>query len=599
MSQTTATQWPTITLAEVTATPGTILPAPDAELTESIRAQGITDPLHITYTSTGAPQIIDGRRRAAAAQAAGLDTLPYSTRPMIRVDALNAHPHNARDKATAPRDMVESVRLEGVLIPLKIDGTRIIDGHIRLDAARRTGRTHVPYEQDTRDEASQYLDMVTTARHRHGLSQGEEAGALFRATEAGASIQRAARAAGLTQKDAKKAIKGGRSKTATRVASAYTLTLDQMAALADLAEQAPEAAKKVEAEAAKRPHDIRYIIARAITEQAAKAKAAAHRVKLENSGAKFKEFDDLSDRAQRLEGKDATVHARKCKGHVWVLEHETDEQHTPYCANVVLYEHTTTQTTSEKGQQTAEAVKAKEAERAARRAVKSGNLDWDAATEMRRQWLTEFFSARTTPATKVEAVQRVTARILMTGYLAADRLSAHGLPEILAEFIGADAARLQSHADRERTAAKASPKRAAILSLAILIAGFEAKMRRDAWRTDSQRNEDQRQAAARLLGWLTDLGYQPTEIETAVRDDKPYEPESQPKAETSQNVTEEAANEVPGQATIEQAPDSADEDKQAPESADEDEPGGEDAEPSKAPEPVDAPAAAEGDHHTP
>ncbi|MFE7665125.1 ParB/RepB/Spo0J family partition protein [Streptomyces celluloflavus] len=545
-----APQWPTLTTAEIAAYPGNILPAPDADLTASLMADGITDPLHIVLTSTGEPQIIDGRRRAAAAIAAGITELPYSTRPMIRVSHLLAHPHNARTKAKATREMVESIKAEGVLIPVKISpttrGMLLTDGHLRLDGARKAGRTHVPYEIDQRDEASQHLDMVATARHRQGLTLHEEAAALFRAHDHGAELGRVARAGGLTQKDARKAIKAGSSKTATRVAATYTLTLDQMATLAELAEQAPEAAQRIERAAAERREYIPHLIAREVKKQARAAKATAHRTKLEKAGASIRQMAELSPKAAPVAEltRGAKDHEKTCRGHVWVLE-DGDDQYTPYCVNTVLYEHNAE---GAEGDTTAAAVTAKAAQTAARRAVKAGNLDWDAATELRRQYLTQLIGARTIPQKTVDAMSRITAATLISGGMAAERLTAIGQPEILAQLLGVSADKIATREACQQLISKASAKRLPVISFAILAAGFETKMRREAWRTDEQRNNDIRRPAAQWLNWLTEtLGYDAHPIETATRDDQAYTPgapaeDDQPAADMHADGADEAGD---------------------------------------------------------
>ncbi|MFH8350248.1 ParB N-terminal domain-containing protein [Streptomyces sp. NPDC018045] len=566
-----AQQWPTIAVADLGD-----LPDPDPELAESVCADGITEPLWITGALTGEPQIREGRRRAAAARAAGLTDVPYTPRPVIRVDALTAHPANARRSAKAPRDMVNSVAAEGVLIPVKVvrdgDGWRITDGHVRVDAARQAGRTHVAYEVDERDEASQRLDMVTTARHREGLSLAEEAAALFGAAELGADLGRIAAAGGLrTQKEAKKAIRAGGSKAAVRAAARYDLTLDQMAALADLSDLSADAAKAVEKALSDGQRNIDYLIQRETLVAKRTARLKEQRETLTRAGATIVTGDDLGAKARRvadIPGISAKRH-EACQGHVWALD-EAADRYEPWCKNITVYGHTKAFEAKAAADRAAKAAATGDAkgaaaastgaetpqEKARRKAhlaaVKQGNLDWDAAAAVRRQFLAKICTGKVSRK-RTDAMTRIVTMTMARPGLAADRLRAIGADEITAEILG-----VKTGTDLVKLVQQSSPQRLPVLQFAILAGGFEDKARREAWRTDGQRNNEIREGAALWLDWLTTLlGYEPEAIEAAVRDDQPYDA-----AAAAQDATgDQPATPLtggPGEAEDTPAPDEAD-----------------------------------------
>ncbi|MFK0294828.1 ParB/RepB/Spo0J family partition protein [Streptomyces sp. NPDC090442] len=532
-------QWATHSIDDLTAHPGNTLPEPDAELVADITAHGVTDPLHIVLTGNGEPLIVDGRKRAAAARAAGLAELPYSRRPLIRVTDLMRHPRNARKDARADREMVESIRVNGVRIPLKITltdkGWKVIDGHVRLDGAKKAKITHVPYERDDeRDDAGQYLDMVATARHRRGLKAAEEHGALFAAAECGASLAEVKAAGGLrTQTEARKVIKAGGSKTVSKVTAHHGLTLDQMAALADLPTDAAQRIEQAAAESRYTPN-ITHMITRETQAAANAVKAEKHRAKLTKAGARIVPADELSPNARpvaELDDDARTHHHKRCKGHAWTLE-TGDDHYTAYCVNAVLYEHIAP------ASDTVEQV-SRAAAKAHRAAVKAGNRDWDAATAERRAFIGRLVTARTLPDKTVNKMHRFVAEMMISGGKMAERLTANGQDEVLADLLSIKAPEAGRAAAIEKAVAKAPFRRLPVVMFAVVAAGFECKTRQDAWRTDDQHNPYSRPEAARWFRLLRDLGHDLHPIEAAVADEETYHPEQhQP---TAENIKEAPA----------------------------------------------------------
>ncbi|MGW2793616.1 ParB N-terminal domain-containing protein [Streptomyces sp. NPDC001251] len=528
---TTTTVWPTLPVAQL-ADQAAAVPA-DAALTESVAADGLTDPLYVATTATGTVRVVDGLRRLAAAVAAGLTEVPVTYRPLIRLDALTAHPGNVRTNLRITKTFRASVRALGVRIPLSVtptpEGLRVVDGHRRLAAAVAEGLTHVPYELDERDEAGQMLDMVTTATHREGLTVVEEASALFAASELGAGIRSLAAASGRTQADVKTAVRVARSTAAaaaaaTRTAQAPTvpLTLDQLAQIAALEEQDPAAAQRVADQIATTPTNpthLEWMIGRELTALKAAAELAARRAELEAEGARIRTLEELSEKAApvyRLRDVATVTDHAACQGDAWVM---TDDTYVRYCTNAQLFGHTMPATASS----------IKERDRAVRRARIAGGRDWDTATTLRQQWLTAQISPKSLPRARADQFTAiVTAELLNGGPALCARLSHDKRPALTAEFLGIE------NADQLTERAAKAPRRAPAFQFATLAAAAELNIPRTAWRTAASYDGDDRYAAdaarRRAAAWLTTLttlGYEPTPIEAAILAGEAYTPDTE------------------------------------------------------------------------
>ncbi|MFE1130847.1 hypothetical protein ACFW6R_29760 [Streptomyces albidoflavus] len=513
--------WPTLPVASL-RDQAADSPAPD-DLVERVREQGIETPLYVTPRPDGTVQVIEGRTELAAAVAAELETVPVTYRPLISVQALSSHPENARLDVTVPPTLRASVAADGVRIPLLVTPSlRIIDGHLRYAAAVETGVKLVPYTIDDRDEAGQVLDMITTARHRQALTEGEELGALFRASSLGADTRRLAAAAGITQKETKARVRVGRSRAATTAAhtthaSTYALTLDHLTQLAELEEMDAVAAQTVMAEVEAHPdRDHRWTIQRAHEDVQARIDAEKHRAALEEQGARIRDLHELADHAERADHFPGD-HA-ECQGHVWVLESPSAYEYTPYCANPVVFHPRAAEEQGGAGTAAAPQGESAEERRAARRAVIEGNRDWDAAQRIRREWLADLIGRKSHPKAVADQFNALMARELYAGGSVLFSKGG-GAWRQAAEWLGADTA------DRDALIERAQqPRRVAVHAFAVLAAAYEDAVPRTAWRVESYEYREARPRVRRWLTWLTELGYEPTPIEAAVIADEAYEP---------------------------------------------------------------------------
>ncbi|MDX2538829.1 ParB/RepB/Spo0J family partition protein [Streptomyces scabiei] len=578
--QTAPAPWPTLTVAELAAHPGNVrdIEAP-ADLLADVKGDGVQEPLYVVRTHGEVPQIIDGFQRLAAAVAAGLETVPVTPRPVIRIDALTPHPKNAREDLDLNAPFVESLRAEGCRIPVKIQrldgGTlQVNDGNRRYHAATDAGLTHLPYEweDDDRDEAGQFLDMITTAQHRKSLTTAEMNQAMFSAAEAGAQVGRIAKAAGVRQKDVRVVVKvrsDENLRTAVTAASSYAWTFEHLAALTEFADD-PEALAAITEAAAEDDADagdVDWAIAIERTKRDKRAKAEAHRTELETAGQKIRDTEELSERAMpvwRLRGISTQEHA-ECKGQVWVFDEGRGDRYEPYCSAPGLYGHTVPEgSRGSGGTKTAAEV---EAERAARAAVKKGNIDWDAAEAVRRKWITDLIKRRNLSKDIVNTlIGHVNNALLNGSWGLSDDLNKEPTTEILASFLGLTSEQAKDRGNFAGHVAK-DPRRAPQLQFAALAAVREKCTTRAAWRTGDQHSSWVRKPASRWFKILESLGYPLTPIEQSVMDEEPYDPAAKKKpraAITSGSETE-----------VEQEP-GTDEESSEPEAEEADEPSSDD-----------------------
>ncbi|WP_107066728.1 ParB N-terminal domain-containing protein [Kitasatospora sp. NRRL B-11411] len=545
--QTAPAPWPTITTAELLAHPGNVrsVEAP-ADLLADVKANGVQEPLYVVRTNGNVPQIIDGFQRLAAAVDAGLEALPFTPRPVIRIDALTPHPENAREDLDINARFVESFRAEGCRIPVKIQRLeggiiQVNDGHRRYFGAQDAGLTHLPYEweDDDRDAAGQFLDMITTSEQRKGLTTKEMNQAMFSAAEAGAQVGRIAKAAGVRQKDVRTLVKvrnDEKLSAAISAASGYTWTFENMAALQEFADNPEALAAITEAAAAKGADEakVQWAIEVERVKRDKAAKAAAHRAELEAAGQKIRDIEELSERATRvwrLSGVSEEEH-NGCKGQVWVFDDRRGDRYEPYCTAPGLYGHVAPESAKSSGTGSTRTAAEVEAERAARAAVKAGNIDWDAAEVIRRKWLADLIKSRALPKASTNVLIRHVNEALLSGtWGICDDLNKEPTTEILADFLGLNAQQAKDRSMFAQHAAK-DPRRAPQLQFAAIAAVREKCANRSAWRTDGQHAPWTRKPTAAWFRVLESLGYQLTPIERSVADETPYDPakKEQPRA---------------------------------------------------------------------
>ena len=423
---------------------------------------------------------------------------PGVPRAMIPVARLAAHPGNVRRDLDLSPEFIESIKVNGVLVALRItpdqDGYRVIDGGRRLAGALKAGVGEVPCDlaaERAGDEAGQCLDMINMNRHRNPLTALEEADALFAAREAGATKTRIRKAAGLTSGGLSNALAAAKLSEQARGRIEdldEQLTLDELAVLAEfdggmLAPRELEAAGYAITEIL--PPNGQYLSV--LHHDGADLTPETH-AECPGRGVLFRSWDLL-----------APVHYCADPG---------EHGHTFRYAH---REHSTAAASSPAVPGSDGGVPEPAEPDPGRRLVVQGNRAWKAAAEVRRRWLaTQLFGRRTAPR---EAAQFVARQLLaMPDPLRSGLATAHSLASF-SEVTGRD------DRDWAEICDTAVAGRLPLVMLAPVVTAYEHAMSegegKNTWRADRYSPCPRAQAAG-YLRFLASIGYQLSSIEQAV-----------------------------------------------------------------------------------
>lgn len=435
---------------------------------------------------------------------------------MLRPEQVAPHPDNIRHTARGIDSLAASIGEVGVLVPLivvpaaSVEGdwptevTHIaIDGARRLPAATKAGKL-LPclVRPDLASARETIRTMAVTALAREGLTDREEAHAVQTMLELGLTQGAISRSTGITPQRVRAAKKAA-SLPETVAQAAQDLTLDQMAALADYADDQQATATLIDAA---RTGYWDHTLARVRRDTRERAIIAKHIAALQEQGITAVDVDTFSDEQyveflRTPDGEPLGDHST-CPGHRVLVQIDGDgriyEEH--YCADPDTYGHA--RRTSGRGPETVDpeqAAAAREAEKEARRTLIRLNKSALAAQDVRRKFLHESLSAK--PRYKTMTAWAL-ARLAQRDTIYTNEVAAWPTTEILRGITGSK--------DPDREAAAAAPTRHPLLVWATLVAAYEARYPKDAHRSASSDR-------ALYLDHLADLGYQLSETDEIVR----------------------------------------------------------------------------------
>lgn len=448
--------------------------------------------------------------------------------PTIPIGLLRAHPGNVRSSDPNP-EILASVKADGILVPLRVTidadvpgAVRILDGHQRYAVALALGMSEVPYTfapDREHDQAGQYLDMVSTARHRTGLTAIQEAMALFAAAEAGASKTRLSKALGGKPKQVAAALAAAGLPEPVKAATTqaeYAWTLDELAALAEFADDEEATARLIEAAG---EGQFGYQVERERIERAEQAERAALRSGLEAEGVRVLDADPpQGSTLERLRGADGADldkdNHRDCPGHVATVARFGRTEVTYWCQSPATYAHSTRWPTGSGG---AESAVKKPVDKQQRRLVIEGNKAWKAAAANRRAFLTGLLARTALPREVGEQIARFAAETLLAWPEPIQNPSTGHVRAIQCVLLGVEES---SRTDWAQLAAGANSRRALQLTLAPLAACYEYAAREKVWRVDLDAWElHARPHARRWLRLCEAIGHTLSPIERAVAED--------------------------------------------------------------------------------
>jgi ParB family chromosome partitioning protein len=459
-------------------------------------------------------------------------------RAMIAVSQLAAHPGNVRTDLDLNEEFVASIAANGVLVALRITpdgaGYRVIDGGRRLAAALQAGIERVPFDliaERAGDEPGQYLDMITTNRHRNPLTVLEEADALFAAKQAGATRTRLRKTTGMSPAVVSDALAAARLTVETRDQAGKggeQLTLDQYAVLAEFQDD-PKAVERllVVARWGSMDHEAERI-------RQQRAELAEHdqlRTELEAAG--YQVADTPAGPDQLLatllhDDQDLTPEAHAtCPGRAVFFRPWDLRTPVPYCTDPAGHGHSPRYASPAGGAPAPDGepdlgAAPAEAPDPSRRLVIEGNKAWAAATEVRRRWLATLFARRTAPR---ELTQFVASQLVTMPEPVHSGLARAHHQTLFSQVTG--------HSDTDwLTLSETAPTgRLPLVMFAPIATAFEAAMGegegRNTWRTGRYSPCPREQAAA-YLTLLAGLGYQLSVIEQSVARQQPYTGEIPP-----------------------------------------------------------------------
>jgi ParB family transcriptional regulator, chromosome partitioning protein len=449
---------------------------------------------------------------------------------------------NTRSEAALDRAFVGSIKDRGVREPIVVrrdgDGLLVVrKGQRRTLGAVQAGLDRVPVvvEPDPRgDQTAQEIDRIIDQlgenQHRTGLPETDEVAAHQQLLDLGLTAGQIARRTRTGTKRVRTTLAVAGSEQAATAMARYHLTLDQAAVVAEFDE--PDVADELVAAAAASPGTFEHVAQRARDARAEAQLRAELAAQLEQAGvrlidrpgpasrATIRALDQLRPAADAVPGVslEEAGHAA-CPGHVAWLEqswHGDPPVAISYgCQDWVRHGHAErwagagqTTTTGHLGRA---AGPMSEEQKAERREVITNNRAWLSATNVRLRWLRQFLSRRTAPKDAATWIAVTLAdgshhlrRAMEDQHSRARDLLGLGDTEGQRWYRGCGRAHPIAEA-----AGTATPARATMLALAVLLAAFEEGTSKDTWR---RRDADAVAYLTTLRGW----GYELSEVEELV-----------------------------------------------------------------------------------
>jgi ParB family chromosome partitioning protein len=418
---------------------------------------------------------------------------------------------NVRLDPRLDKDFLASVKEDGVLVPVlavrTADGqVRVRDGHRRVLAAIQAGHT-VPVIITGDEGAGKAADIeriirqFTVNTHRAGLTAAEQAAVvatLFDLDVPAATVQKRTR---LSKEQVEAARKVATSKVATAASARYDLDLGQIAAIAEF-EGNEEAVKSLIEAAEEGRGRFAHALQDARDDRAGREAIAAHTAKLAEQGIAVSDGQHYENSIHYWSDADgnrltAETH-KKCPGNVAVLHvgYGREVGESWYCADPKGNGHKRYSGNSGTDQSPEE-----------RKRLLAGNKAWRAAETVRRAWLREFLARTKAPDGALLWTLQAFARSDRNLRYAMDARE-KGQHIMARELLGIPRAKGSWYDPPEVHTAmtEASPARAQVIALALVLGAYEGATDVHSWRNPSTDTADYLEA-------LTRWGYELSDIE--------------------------------------------------------------------------------------
>jgi ParB family transcriptional regulator, chromosome partitioning protein len=412
---------------------------------------------------------------------------------------------NVRTDLQVDKSFVASVKDLGVLVPIVAhrasDGLRVLYGQRRTVAAVEAELRQVPVyvvdvpDGDTAREVWRIVAQLAENDDRSGLRAVERVAAHQQLSLLGLSATAIARRTHRKVKDVRSSLAVAGSELATAAMDRFDLTLEQAAVLAEF-DGDTAAVKALTVTARQNPGQFEHTAQRLRDKRALDAARTAVVQELTAAGVPVVEqaFGDRSvAKLTQLSGPDGdgemTVEAHAgCPGHAAYLRDggswDGPPEVTPVyvCADWRKQGHRHRDGEPITGIDAAASGRMSEEQKIQRKAVIANNRAWDAAKPVRRKWLTEFLSRRSAPK---DAPRWVTAMLANCSHEVRKAMEdSHGTALTLLGLQTDPQWRPYNGSEHPVAvaAATATPARAGMLTLGLLLGGLEGGLNRNTWR---------------------------------------------------------------------------------------------------------------------
>ncbi|WP_228549969.1 ParB/RepB/Spo0J family partition protein [Curtobacterium sp. VKM Ac-2887] len=452
----------------------------------------MTENITVTHL-TDQPQ--PGATTDAAPTTAGVDLVHVPAADVVIED-------NVRTAADLDPAFLASVKRHGVLLPTigyrNTDGAVVVrDGQMRVLAAREAATTVPVFVTERGDSAAARIaEQLVANERRTALTDGDRLAAYRQLEIEGLSVTAIARETGTKRDTVKQTLTVAKSNTASAAMTSGQATFTQALLLAEFDGDADAVTELTECIAEGYDDDELTHTAARLRQDAERREArvqvhadlvaAGKRVvgdddDYESLDRLTDAADDVTDYAER-HGLDPEAHA-KCAGAAWTVSQWGTPEPVQVCTTPDAH-HTryprfsaTIQVggTPEAAAESSDEDRAAEAEerKAARRVLVANNKAWDAADQVRREWIAGLLQRKNAPKDAARFLAVALTRHATTRY-ASGLVSARGLLGI--ETTGWDGDTLSQWVEEH-------PTKGLHLSLAVVFAGFENTANREWWRT--------------------------------------------------------------------------------------------------------------------
>lgn len=448
---------------------------------------------HITVTHlTDQPQPEDITTDAAPA-ASGVDLVHVPAGDVVIED-------NVRTAADLDAAFLASVKRHGVLLPTigyrNTDGAVVVrDGQMRVLAAREAGTTVPVFVTERGDTPAQRIaEQLVANERRTALTDGDRLAAYRQLEIEGMSVTAIARETGTKRDAVKQTLTVAKSVTASAAVTSGQATFTQALLLAEFDGNADAITELTECIAEGYDDDELTHTAARLRQDAERREArvqvqadlvaAGKRVVGEDDD--YESLDRLTDAADDVtdyterHALDPEAHV-ECAGAAWTVSQWGTPEPVQVCttpdthhARYPRFSATIPVGGTPEAEQSDED-RAAEADgrKAARRTVVANNKAWDAADEVRREWIGGLLQRKNAPKDAARFLAVALTRHATIRY-ANGMVSARGLLGI--ETTGWEGDTLSQWVEEY-------PTKGLHLSLAVVFAGFENTANREWWRT--------------------------------------------------------------------------------------------------------------------